>query len=163
MRIIAVASAGVLLLAIAPRASAQQRQADSVVVRETLAAAFAEMAPDLAELVVARPAQAWRITLPKSSPAWISASGALMRLLNRTPAADTDRVRYLTVRELVVSDTLRTFGLTVGLKWRCPKHRDRWVASDRSFDVTLKAQNHTWARVAADSPILIGDPAVCDP
>ena len=163
MRITTMSSACFLLLATATNVAAQQRQADSVVVRETLAAAFAEMAPYLAALVVEKPAQAWRITLPKSSPAWISASSALTRLLNRTRAADTDRVRYLTIREFVITDTLRTFGVTVGEKWRCPKHRDRWLASDRSFDVTLKAQYRTWMRMAPESPVIIGDPAVCEP
>jgi hypothetical protein len=145
-------------------APAQQPRTDSALVRLTLAAVFSEMGPELAEAMVARPTHRWRIDLPKTTPAWVSASDELSRLLNpRTPSANDPGERYLTIQEQLVSDTLRTFQITIGQKWRCSGDRDRWVAADRSFEIRLATRDHMWERIASNSPLVYGDPGVCEP
>jgi hypothetical protein len=152
-----------LSAASATLAPAQQPQADSALVRVTLAAVFSEMGSELAEVVIATPPDGWRIDLPKTNPVWISASEKLARLLNpRTPAANDRREHYLTIQEQLVSDTLRTFQITIGQKWRCPRNHDRWAEADRSFEVRLATRDHIWQRVASNSLLVYGDPGICE-
>jgi len=153
----------VLNFASATLAPAQQPQADSALVRLTLAAVFSEMGPELADFVAGPRTTAWRIDLPKSSEVWISAAENVTRLLDlRAPAASDRGEHYLTVQEDVVSDTLRTFQITIGQKWRCGGRQDRWVAADRSFEVRLAMRDHIWQRVASNSLMLYGDPGICE-
>jgi hypothetical protein len=153
-----------LSAASATLAAAQQPQTDSALVRITLAAVFSEMGAELAEVVVATPTDGWRIDLPKTTPVWVSASEKVTRLLNsRTPAANDRRERYMTIQEQLVSDTLRTFQITIGQKWRCSGNNNRWVAADRSFEVRLATRDHIWQRVASNAPLVYGDPGICEP
>jgi hypothetical protein len=42
-------------------------------------------------------------------------------------------------------------------------NHDRWVGADRSFEVRLAARDHIWQRVASNSPLVYGDPGICEP
>lgn len=150
-------------LALRP-APAQQSQTDSAIVRITLAAAFSEIGFDLAEVVAGPPTNAWRIDFPKTNALWVSAAENVSRLLNlRTPAGSDSGEHYLMIREHLVSDTVRTFQVTIGQKWRCGGHQDRWVAADRTFEVRLAFRAHIWRRVPSNSLLVYGDPGICEP
>ena len=164
MAFMALRGACVLLLAAATLAPAQQQRTDSALVRLTLAEVFSKIGPELVELVEARSTQHWRIDLPKTTPAWVSASDGLSRLLNPpTPTANGQEEHYLTIQEQVVSDTLHTLQITIGKKWRCSGHSDRWVASERSFEIRLAMRDRVWQRVPSNSPLIYRDPGICEP
>jgi hypothetical protein len=165
MRFVAWRAACVVFLNVASTklALAQRPQTDSAIVRITLDAVFSEMSRELADAVIDARTSAWSIDLPKTNAVWVSAAENVGRILGRTPVASDRDEHYLTIREQLVTDTLRTFQITVGQKWRCGGRSDRWVASDRTFEVRLAMRDHLWQRIASNSLLVYGDPAICEP
>ena len=161
---IALRATWFLLLSAVSSTLAPAQQPDSALVRITLAAAFAEMGPELAQLAVDPRSDAWRIDLPRTNAVWISAAEKVTRLLGfRSPATSDRGEHYLMIQEQLVSDTVRAFQITIGQKWRCGGRHDRWVAADRSFEVRLARRDHGWQRVASNSLLVYGDPGICEP
>jgi hypothetical protein len=139
-----------------------QAPADSGLIKLVLTATLAELSPELADVVLQPTAiSAWRFMSPAADrQQWTAAFVEIRRILHARDATARDSAEhYLTIRDDNSSDSLHTFAVAIGYRWRCAK--GQWIGWEHSFEVTaVRRRGGVWERLP-EGRVVWADPGVC--
>ena len=152
-----------ILGVVAFHASAAQRpHTDSALVYVVIEATLVGIAPELANFVFRPQSEVWRMVPPDTTDSlWVSEFRGLGELLHaQPPRPNSDHEHYVEMHESASGDSVRTFNVDVGQRWRCPQRPGRWVEASRSFAIRVVRRDGSW-RVLPPEPWVDGMPGVC--